>query len=118
MAAIALSPAALAGTNGQQVSFRAFDDISRVKISGDNYKGLPVTWDSERAGFTCTDTQCDEVRASNWWFKGKATVEYKLKDKRVAHNAQALAAGSSPSSFGPYSKDVTLSLSSSTPSSR
>lgn len=80
--ALGLSLPALAGTNGQQVSFRAFGDISRVKISGDNYKGLPVTWDSEKSRFNCNESQCNEVRTNSWWFKGKITIEYTLKDKR------------------------------------
>jgi hypothetical protein len=78
-----LSQPAYAGPNGQQVSIRVPGArLERVRISGDNQYDRAVTWDSSRAGASCADQRCEEVRAQGWWFKGKVTVEYQLRGER------------------------------------
>lgn len=79
----ALPQPAYAGPNGQQISIRVPGArLERVRISGDNQHGLAVTWDSSRAGASCSDERCEEVRAQGWWFKGKITVEYQVRGER------------------------------------
>jgi hypothetical protein len=76
---------ALAGVNGQQISFRAPGaHLEQVRISGDNQHDRPVTWISARAGVACREQPCDEVRTQGWWFKGKVTVEYRVRGEGAA----------------------------------
>lgn len=76
-----------AGLNGQQISFRTFRaDISRVKITGDNQYGRPVTWDSATRGLVCGAGRCEQVRTEGWWFKGKVVVEYRLQGDRRTYS--------------------------------
>ena len=75
---------ALAGLNGQQISFRAPGaSLQQVRISGDNQYDRAVTWDSARAPAACPGQRCEEVRTPGWWFKGKVTIEYQVRGERA-----------------------------------
>jgi hypothetical protein len=60
-------------------------DIEHIRISGDNQYDRHVSWDSATFGAICATGPCGEVRARNWWFKGKVTVEYRLRGDRNTH---------------------------------
>jgi hypothetical protein len=78
-----IAPTALAGLNGQQISFRAPGaDLDRVRISGDNQDDRAVRWDSSWKGIVCNAARCDQVRAEDWWFKGRILVRYRLRNDR------------------------------------
>jgi hypothetical protein len=75
------------GQGGQQVSFSAPGmDIEQARISGDNQYDRHVTWDSSNFRSACEVGRCSEVRARNWWFKGKVIVEYRLRGDRTTYS--------------------------------